>query len=133
MPDIDVSDASVGDLVQRLSQQTATLVRQEMRLAQAEMKEKGKRAGIGAGLFGAAGVMALAALGAFVAGLILLLGEVVAMWVSAFVVTAVLGLVAAVMALTGKKQVAEAVPPKPEAAIESVQADVAEIKERARR
>ncbi len=48
MPDGDVSDASVGDLVQRLSQQTATLIRQELRLAQAEMKEKGKRAGIGA-------------------------------------------------------------------------------------
>jgi MFS family permease len=133
MPDIDVSDASVGDLVQRLSQQTATLVRQEMRLAQAEMKEKGKKAGIGAGLFGAAGVMALAALGAFVAGLILLIGEAVDMWISAFIVTAALGLVAAAMALSGKKQVAEAVPPKPEAAIESVQADVAEIKERASR
>src|SRR2546423_10312348 len=120
MPDVDVSDASVGDLVQRLSQQTAALVRQEMRLAQAELKDKGKRAGIGAGLFGGAGVIALAALGAFVAGAILLLGEAVEMWSSAFIVTGVLGLMAAVMALTGKKQVVEAIPPKPEAAIESV-------------
>ncbi len=133
MPDVDVSDASVGDLVQRLSQQTAALVRHEMRLAQAELKDKGKRAGIGAGLFGGAGVIALAALGAFVAGAILLLGEAVEMWISAFIVTGVLGLMAAVMALTGKKQVAEAIPPKPEAAIESVQADVAEIKARAGR
>jgi MFS family permease len=133
MPDIDVSDASIGQLVQRLSQQTATLVRQEMHLAQAELKEKGKRAGIGAGLFGAAGVVALAAFGSLVAALILLIGEAVAMWISAFIVTGILGLVAGVMALTGKKQVAEATPPKPEAAIDSVQADVAEIKERARR
>lgn len=133
MPDVDVTDASIGELVQRLSQQTATLVREEMHLAQAELKEKGKRAGIGAGLFGAAGVVALAALGALVAALILAIGEFVAMWISAFIVTGTLGVIAAVMALMGKKQVAEATPPKPEAAIESVQADVAEIKERARR
>jgi MFS family permease len=130
MSDIDVTDASIGELVQRLSQQTATLVRQEMHLAQAELKQKGKRAGIGAGLFGAAGVVALAAFGAFVAGLILLLGEAVDMWASAFIVTAGLGLVAGVLALVGKRQVGEATPPKPEAAIESVQADVAEIKGR---
>lgn len=133
MPDIDVTDASIGELVQRLSQQTAALVRQEMHLAQAELKEKGKRAGIGAGLFGAAGVVALAALGALVAALILAVGEFVAMWISAFIVTGALAMAAGVMALTGKKQVAEATPPKPEAAIDSVQADVAEIKEKARR
>jgi MFS family permease len=138
MSDIDVRDsdaaqASLGELVQRLSQQTATLVRQEMRLAQAELKEKGKRAGIGAGLFGGAGIVALAALGTLVAGLVLLLGEAVAMWISAFIVTGALGVLAGVMALVGKNQVAQATPPKPEAAIESVQADVAEIKERARR
>jgi MFS family permease len=133
MPDVDVTDSSIGELVQRLSQQTAALVRQEMQLAQAELKEKGKRAGIGAGMFGVAGVVALAALGALVAALILVIGELVAMWISAFIVTGVLALTAGVMALMGKKQVAEATPPKPEAAIESVQADVAEIKERARR
>jgi MFS family permease len=133
MSDIDVTDASIGELVQRLSQQTATLVRQEMHLAQAELKQKGKRAGIGAGLFGAAGVVALATFGAFVAGLILLIGEAVDMWISAFIVTAGLGLVAGVLALVGKGQVEQATPPKPEAAIESVQADVAEIKERAGR
>jgi hypothetical protein len=121
------------DLVRRLSEQTATLVRQEMHLAQAELKQKGKRAGIGAGLLGAAGVIALAALGAFVAALILVLGEVVDMWVSAFIVTGGLAMVAGIVAVAGKKQVSEAVPPKPEATIESVQADVAEIKEKARR
>lgn len=130
MRDIDVTDASIGELVQQLSQQTATLVRQEMHLAQAELKQKGKRAGIGAGLFGAASVTALAALGAFVAGLILVIGEAVDMWVSAFIVTGALLAVAGILALVGKRQVAEATPPKPEAAMESVQADVAEIKER---
>ena len=133
MREVDLTDASVGELMQKLSQQTATLVRQELQLAQAELKQKGKRAGIGVGLFGAAGVVGLAALGAFVAALILVLGEAVAMWISAFIVTAALALVAAVMAMIGKGQVAQATPPKPEATIESVQADVAEIKERARR
>ncbi len=133
MREVDLTDASVGELMQKLSQQTATLVRQELQLAQAELKQKGKRAGIGVGLFGAAGVVGLAALGAFVAALILALGEAVAMWISAFIVTAALALVAGVMALIGKGQVAQATPPKPEATIESVQADVAEIKERARR
>ncbi len=101
MSDVDVSDASVGELFQRLSRQTTTLVRQEMRLAQAELKEKAKRAGIGAGLLGAAGVVALAALGALVAGLILLVGEVVALWISAFLVTGALGLVAVGIAIAG--------------------------------
>lgn len=133
MPDVDVSDASIGDLVQRLSQQTAALVRQEMQLAQAELKQKGKRAGMGAGLFGAGGLLGLYALGALVAGAILLLGEAVDMWISALIVAAVLAAVAGIMALTGKKQVDQATPPKPEAAMDSVQADVAEIKERAQR
>jgi MFS family permease len=133
MAEVDVTDASVSQLLQRLSEQTATLVRQEMRLAQAEMKEKGKRAGMGAGLFGGAGVVALGAFGALVAGLILLLGEAVDMWVSAFIVTAGLAVVAAVMAMVGKRQIGAATPPKPEAAMESVQADVAEIKEKAGR
>ena len=133
MADVDVTDASMAELVQRLSQQTATLVRQEMHLAQAELKQKGKRAGTGAGLLGAAGVIGLAALGALVAALILALGEVVDMWVSAFIVAGGLAVVGAIVASAGKAQVSEAVPPKPEAAIESVQADVAEIKEKARR
>jgi MFS family permease len=133
MADVDVTDASMAELVQRLSQQTATLVRQEMHLAQAELRQKGKRAGMGAGLLGASGVIGLAALGALVAALILALAEAVDMWISAFVVAGGLAALAAVVAMAGKKQVSEAVPPKPEATIESVQADVAEIKEKGRR
>jgi membrane protein len=123
----------VGELVQRLSEQTATLIRQEMKLAQAELQEKGKRAGIGAGLFGAAGIVALGGFGALVAAVILALGEAVAMWISAFIVGGALLALAGVMALVGKRQVAAAIPPKPEAAMESVKADVAEIKEAAHR
>jgi len=133
MADVDVREESVGDLVQRLSEQTATLIRQEMRLAQAELKEKGKQAGIGAGLIGAAGIVALAGIGALVAAVILVIGEAMAMWISALIVSGALLAVAGVMALVGKRQVAAAVPPKPEAAMESVKADVAEIKEAAHR
>jgi membrane protein len=131
--DVDVREGSLGDLVHRLSEQTATLVRQEMRLAQAELQEKGKRAGIGAGLIGAAGVVALGAFGALVAALILVLGEAVAMWISAFIVSGALLAVAGILALIGRQRVAAAVPPKPEAAMESIKADVAEIKEAAHR
>jgi membrane protein len=133
MPELDVRDQSIAELVQRLSQQTAALVREELRLAQTELKEKGKRAGIGAGLFGGAGVIALYGGGAAVAGLVLLVAQAVATWIAAFIIAGALLAVAGVMALIGKSQVSQAAPPKPDAAIESVQADVAEIKERARR
>lgn len=127
------STDSVSDLVQRLSQQTAALVRQELHLAQLEMKEKGKRAGIGAGLFGASALIGLGAFGALIAGLILLVAEAVDAWIAAFLVAAGLAVVAGIAALVGKKEVTQAVPPKPEAAIDSVQADVAEVKARAAR
>jgi uncharacterized membrane protein YqjE len=126
-------DQSVGELFQRLSQQMATLVREEIRLAQAELKEKGKKAGIGVGLFGAAGLVGLYAAGAAVAGIVLLIAQAVATWIAAFITAGTLAVVAAVMALAGKSKVEQATPPKPDAAIESVQADVAEIKEKAHR
>jgi uncharacterized membrane protein YqjE len=133
MPDLDMRDQSVGELFQRLSQQMATLVREEIRLAQAELKEKGKKAGIGVGLFGAAGLVGLYAAGAAVAGIVLLIAQAVATWIAAFITAGTLAVVAAVMALAGKSKVEQATPPKPDAAIESVQADVAEIKEKAHR
>ena len=123
-------DASLGELMQRLSQQTATLVRQEIRLAQLEMQEKGKKAGIGAGLFGGAALVALGGFGALIAGLVLALAEAMDTWAAAFVVAGGLLVLAALMALLGKKEVSEAIPPKPEQAMESVQADVAEVKDR---
>jgi MFS family permease len=133
MADVDVQDVPVVELVQRLSDQSTTLLRQEMRLIQAEMGEKAKQAGAGAGLMTAAAVLALGAFGALVAGVILAIGEALALWLSAFIVTAGLLIVAAVVALAGKRKVAEAVPPKPVETIDSLRADVAEIKEAAAR
>jgi len=123
----------VGDLVQELSQQTAALVRQEMRLAQAEMQEKGKRVGIGAGMFGGAGLVALYGVGAVIAAVIVLIGTAIEPWLAALIVGVVLLAVAGVLALLGRKQVDHATPPKPERAMESVQRDVDHVKERASR
>ena len=126
----ELSDRSVGDLVQQLSQQTATLVRKEMRLAQAELQEKGKRAGIGAGMFGGAGLVALYGVGAVLAAVIMLVATALEPWVSALIVGVVLLVAAGLLALLGRRQ---ATPPKPERAIESVQRDVEHVKERAAR
>ena len=123
----------VSELVQRASQQLTELVRGELRLAQAEMKEKGKRYGKGGGLFGGAGVVGLLTLQALVATVIAALAVPLPVWAAALIVTAVLGVIAAVMAMSGKKQVDQAAPPTPEQTIENVKADLAEIKESAHR
>ncbi|MFF4632771.1 phage holin family protein [Streptomyces griseorubiginosus] len=123
----------VGELVQRASQQLTELVRGELRLAQAEMKEKGKRYGKGGGLFGGAGLVGFLMAQAMVATAIAALAVPLPVWAAALIVTAVLGVIAAVMALTGKKQVEQAGSPTPEQTIENVKADVAEIKGSAQR
>jgi uncharacterized membrane protein YqjE len=129
----DGSEASVGQLVQQLSQQTSTLIRQEMRLATVELQEKGKHAGKGAGMFGGAGVVALYGVGALIAAAIIALGTAVEPWLAAVIVGVVLLAVAGILALSGKKQVEQATPLVPERALESAQHDVDEVKERARR
>jgi len=126
------SDKSVGELVQELSQQTSTLIRQEMRLAQAELTEKGRHAGKGAGMFGGAGVVALYGVGALIAAAIIGLGTALEPWLAAVIVGVVLLAVAGILALTGKREVDRAGPPKPERTIESVQLDVETVKARAR-
>jgi hypothetical protein len=122
----------IGELVQRLSQQTSTLIRQEMRLAQAELTAKGKHAGRGAGMFGSAGLVALYGVGALVAAAIVGIGTLLEPWIAAVIVGAVLLAVAGILALAGKKQVDQATPAKPEQTIESVQLDVDTVKARAR-
>jgi hypothetical protein len=122
----------LGELVQDLSRQTSTLIRQEMRLAQAELTEKGRHAGKGAGMFGGAGAVALYGVGALVAAAILGLATVLDPWIAAAAVGAGLLLIAGVLALTGKKELDEASPPKPELAIQSVQQDLEAVKPRAR-
>jgi uncharacterized membrane protein YqjE len=121
-------DASIGELVQRLSHQTATLVRQEMRLATVELQEKGKRAGKGAGMFGGAGIVALYGVGALIAAAIVGLGTLLEPWLAAVIVGVVLLAVGAILGLSGKKQVDQATPPLPERARESTKRDVDEVK-----
>jgi membrane protein len=124
---------AVGELVQDLSQQTAALVRKELQLAQIELTEKGKRAGIGAGLFGTAGVIALYAVGVFIAAAVMGLATVIEPWIAAVIVGVVMLAAAGIASLVGKKQVEQAVPPAPEQAIQSTKRDVDEVKGRAGR
>ena len=129
----NTTDQSVSELVKQLSTQTSALVRQELKLAQLEMTEKGKRAGIGAGLFGGAGLVAAYGVGALIAAIILVLATFLEPWIAALIVAVVLFAAAGVLALTGKKQVEQATPPAPEEAIESTKRDVDEVKGRASR
>lgn len=129
----DTQDQPVGDLVKQLSEQTSTLVRKELALAQLELQEKGRRAGIGAGLFGTAGVIALFGVGTLVAAAVLALATVVDPWLSAVIVAVVLLAGAGLAALVGKGQVEQAVPPAPEQAVQSTKRDVDEMKARAAR
>jgi MFS family permease len=125
------NDASTADLIKQLSEQTSRLVRQEMELARTELTIKGKRAGAGAGMFGAAGVIGLYAGGALIAAIIGALSLAMDVWLAALIVAVVLGAVAAVIALAGKKKVQEALPPVPEDSVESVKEDVQWTKTRA--
>jgi hypothetical protein len=124
-------EASAADLVKQLSEQTSRLVRQEVELARAELAIKGKRAGIGAGMFGGAGVLGLLAAGALVAAAIAALALAVATWLSALIVAVVLGAAAGVAALMGKQKVRQAMPPVPQDSVESVKEDVQWTKTRA--
>ena len=128
----DQSARPLGELVQQLSEQTSTLVRKEMELARAEMVQKGKTAGLGAGMFGAAGLFGALALGALTACLILALARAMDGWLAALIVTAAYAAIAGVLALVGKRKVTEAGPPLPEQAKESVREDLERTKERAK-
>jgi uncharacterized membrane protein YqjE len=130
----DTENVPTAQLLTRLSEQTSALVRQELKLAQLELQEKGKHAGIGAGLLGAAGVVALYGGGALVAMAILLLATALDhAWLAALIVGAVLLAVAGITALLGKRRVAQAGPPLPEQAIQSTKTDVDTLKEAAHR
>jgi len=126
------SDRPVGELLKELSEQTTTLVRQELELAKLELTEKGKKAGIGAGMFGGAGIVGFYAVGALTACLILALATAVDGWLAALIVAAVYGAVAGVLALSGKSKVQQAVPAVPEQAVDSVKEDVQWTKSRAK-
>lgn len=129
----DPSASSTAELVKQLADQTTALVRQEVELAKAELAEKGKRVGIGAGMFGGAGVLGLYALGALTATLILLLATLLdEAWLAALIVTVVYGAIAGVLALLGRNKVQEATPAAPERTVETVKEDVEWVKQSAK-
>ena len=123
---------STGELVKHLSEQASTLARQEVELAKAELTEKAKTAGIGAGMFGGAGLFGLLALGALTTCLIAALATGVDLWLAALIVALVYAAIAGVLALAGKRKTQEATPPAPEQAIESTKEDVQWAKTRAK-
>lgn len=120
----DLRDQGVGDLVKELSSQVSTLVRQEVELAKVEMSEKGKQAGVGAGMFGGAGVAGLLMLASLTAFAILVLQIFLPDWAAALIVTAVWGAVAAVLAIQGRRKLQEMGTPVPEKTIDSVKEDL---------
>ncbi len=122
-------DLSTPQLVSRIAEQTSTLVRDEMQLAKAELRETAKNAGIGAGLFGTAGVIALYAGWAAVFTAIYALALVVDTWLAALIVTAVLAAVAGVAALLGRSKVKQATPPA-QTVQRNVQRDIETVKQR---
>jgi hypothetical protein len=126
-------ERSVGELVAEASQQLTDLVRQEIRLAQVEMQAKVRHAGRGAGLFSAAGLLALYGGGVLIATAVLLLALAIEPWLAALIVAVVLFASAGVLALTGKQEIDEALPPTPEQTSESVREDVRYLKERTHR
>lgn len=131
MGDSTSSDASVSELVRQVTEQTSQLIREELRSAQLEMRDKGRHAGLGLGMFGGGGLVALYGLGALFAGVVLLLAEAMPAWAAALIVAVVLLAVAGVLALLGKKQVDQVTSPVPQTTVESVKEDIATIKERA--
>jgi putative superfamily III holin-X len=129
----DPAQASTAELVSQISGQVSRLVRDELALFKAEMSEKGKKAGLGAGLFGGGGLVALYGVAALLAAVILGLAAAMPGWLAALIVAVVLFAVAAVLAAVGRKQVRQATPPVPEQTVSSVKADIDEVKERVRR
>lgn len=125
-------ERSLSELVKQLSDQTTALAQKEIELAKAEMALKGKRLGIGAGTFGAAGLFGLYALGAATAAAILALAIVLDAWLAALIVTGAYLALAGVLALIGRSRVQAATPPVPEQAIESAKTDVEYTKQRAK-
>jgi hypothetical protein len=128
----DPREASVAELVKQLTEQTSRLARQEVELAKAELMTKGKRAGVGAGMFGGAGLFGFYAFGALTAAAVLALATAVTGWLAALIVAILLAAVAGALALSGKSELRRATPPVPEQATESVKEDVQWAKERAR-
>ena len=130
-PVSDERERPTGELLKQLSDQTTALVKQEIELAKLELQEKGKKAGVGAGMFGGAGAVGLYALGALTATIILALATFLPGWVAALIVTVVYGAIAGVLALRGKAEIKQATPPVPEQAVETTKEDARWAKSKA--
>lgn len=120
----DLRDRSLGELLRQLSQETTQLVHQELELAKAELQQKGRQAGAGAGMFGGAGALGLAALGALTACFILALNAVMPAWLAALIVAVVYGIIAFVLVKQGQAKLKQATPAVPTQTIETVKEDV---------
>jgi uncharacterized membrane protein YqjE len=120
---VDARDRGFGELVKDLASQTSTLVRQEIQLAQAEVTQRGKVAGKGAGMLAGAGVAGLLALGALTAVLVIALDGALSLWLAALIVTVLWAVIAAVLAQTGKKALQASTPPAPQT-VETVKEDI---------
>jgi hypothetical protein len=131
-PDNELKDRPTGELLKQLSNETTTLVKQEIELLKAELAAKARPAGVGAGMFGGAGRCGIGAFFALTAFFIALLDGAVPIWAAALIVAAVYAAIAGVLALTGRQKVREATPVAPEETIESVKEDVQWGKTRAR-
>jgi Flp pilus assembly protein TadB len=127
------ADVPVGELISRATAQMSQLVREELQLARAEMIQKGRRFGVGGGLFGGAGLLAVLGLQALVVTAIAALALAVPVWASALIVAAALLVIAAALGAAGRREVGRAVPPAPEQAVAGLKADVETIKENAKR
>jgi uncharacterized membrane protein YqjE len=122
--DGDPHERPIAELLKELSNETTTLVRQELELAKAEMAQKGQQAGKGAGMFGGAAVLGFLALALLAVTLIMAIDKGTANWVAALIVTVIYAGVAGILALQGRNKVREAGPPAPEQAVESAKEDV---------
>jgi hypothetical protein len=128
----ELRERSTGALLRQLSEETTTLVKQEIDLAKAELGDKGKQAAKGAGMFGGAGLAGVFALAAVTTAAIAALDTAMDLWLAALIVAAVYAAVAGVLALRGRDEVQQATPPVPEQAKESVKEDLEWAKTRAR-
>jgi hypothetical protein len=125
-------DRPTAELMKELTDQTTTLVRKEIELAKAELAEKGKTAGVGAGMFGVAGLFGVGAFAAVTTCLIWALSTALAGWLAALIVAVVYAAIAGVLALRAKKSIQQAGPPVPKRAVDSTKEDLAWVKTRAK-
>ena len=128
----EARERPTAELLKEFSDQATALLRKEIALAKVEVAEKGKKAAVGAGMFGGTGVFGFYAFGALTACAILALATAVAAWLAALIVAVVYAAIAGVLALRGKKQVKEATPPLPEQAVDSTKEDLEWVKTRAK-